>query len=109
MNKLLLVVFAALLALPALADNRDSAHELHADTITLPKRIGGDIVIKACETCPTRTLLTSANTKYRLGDEEIGLLGMKEFFLQHPFALLGIQLSSDQRSVVMIYAAPQQN
>jgi hypothetical protein len=107
--KSLLLAFVGLLALPGAfaqgALEHDTILELHVDTITLPDNSNGDIVIKACSSCPTRTH-GAEHTKYFIGEIEVGLAGMREHFKRYPFALLAVEVSKDRRSVLQIYASP---
>ena len=74
-NKILITVFALVIALPAAAQFRTiaEAHEIRLSEIRLPQSDSGTIAFKACDDCPYLTKRVGADTQWMINGNSVGL------------------------------------
>ncbi|HEX5160974.1 MAG TPA: hypothetical protein VFV88_04585 [Steroidobacteraceae bacterium] len=108
MHGIKLFLAAALLgaSLAASADPQiDVAHEVVANTMTLPKSDTGTLLVQGCSSCATFRFELTARTVYQIGEENVSLQTLREAFAARPNTLTLLLLTEDRRSVERIKIA----
>jgi hypothetical protein len=110
MNTIRTLVLALTLSFAGMtvaADNNSGiSHEVLGSWLTLPEDATGQLVVKACSSCSTRTFRISRYLVCRIGETEVSYAVMRAAIQARPGALLAFQESADGREVIVFYGAP---
>lgn len=74
------------LALPASARTRmlENSTEASPAQLVLPTRVGGSLLLRGCPSCASKSIATTADTLYELGDEALSLDRFAQLLRDNP-------------------------
>lgn len=100
-------MFAAFASVAAeAADFGDIGQEVKAGDITMTAQDTGSITVKICSSCPERTLETTQDTTYEIGDQLVRRETLRAELLQRPRQLMLLQLTPDRKHVARLKITP---
>jgi len=95
-------LLGATLAASAQTPQIDTAHEIEAHTITLPKSDTGTVVVQGCSACPTFRFVATDHTEYQVGPTMVSIREMRDEIAARPNDVVLLIISDDRRVISKI-------